>query len=104
MSAKKKTVPPTPPKTCCIETFRTFGPYDFSTWESANEPSCFNGSVSIRKFRITIEEVEEPVEVLRERVQKLWDSCNNSHHWSPLRTVAETLGLELDFKTQHRNK
>jgi len=76
-----------------FETFRDIGPYELGNLQQ-KKPSCFNGVVCVRKYRVTVELVDEPVEVLRERVQALWDSCNNHHHWEPLQWIANTLGME----------
>lgn len=77
-----------------FETFRPIGDYTMRDM-TQTEPSCFNGEVKIRKYKVTIEEVEEPIEVLRQRVQKLWDECDNMHHWRPLQEAAERLGYTL---------
>ena len=77
-----------------FETFRSLG-----NWERSNltqkEPSCFNGDVRIRKTRVVFEEVEEPNEVLCERLQKLWDYSDNFHHNSVLQNEAKLLNYEL---------
>lgn len=92
MSKKLKAVANDYPKS--FETFRIIGDYQIRDLTS-NEPSCFNGDVKIRKYKITIEEVEEPIEVLQQRLQKLWDECDNMHHWQPLQHAAKRLGYTL---------
>ena len=77
-----------------FDTFRKLGLYDLHNLQS-KEPSCFNGIVSIRKYKVTIEPIEEPNEVLAERLQKLWDECDNYHHWTPLKNAALQIGYEL---------
>jgi hypothetical protein len=77
-----------------FETFRVLGVYDTNNLTN-KEPSCFNGNVSIKKYQITIEEVEEPKEVYEQRLQKLWDECDNFHHWDPLKKEAKNIGYEL---------
>lgn len=77
-----------------FETFRKVGTYEQSNLLS-KEASCFNGNVSIRKYKITIEPIEESNEILAERLQKLWDECDNHHHWTPLKNVAKQIGYEL---------
>lgn len=62
---------------------------------SAQQPSCFNGLVSIRRYRVTLEEIEESREVLIERLAKLWQEFDNVHHYQPLKRAAEELGVEL---------
>jgi hypothetical protein len=57
-------------------------------------PSCFNGDVRIRRYRVIVEVVEEPVEVLRERLITLWRSTErNPHRWEPMQRAALSLGL-----------
>ncbi|KPK66753.1 MAG: hypothetical protein AMS21_00950 [Gemmatimonas sp. SG8_38_2] len=77
-----------------FETFKYPGEWALHALKQS-EPNCFNGIVSVRKFRITVERIDEPDEVIRERLQKLWDKSNNSHDWGPLRAVAKEFGLKL---------
>lgn len=77
-----------------FDTFRKIGIYEQSNLLKS-EPSCFNGDVSIRKYKVTIEPIEESNEILGERLQKLWDECDNSHHWKPIREMAKQIGYEL---------
>jgi len=75
----------------------TFQPVD--SWReeqlTKKEPWCFNGWVGIKKYRITIEEIQEPKDVLAARLRKLWRECDNHHHWRPLQGVAKEIGIEL---------
>ena len=81
-----------------FETFRQIGSFEESNLKS-DYPSAFNGIVRVQKYRITIEPVKEPIEVLRARVQKLWDECDNHHHRDPLQSMAKELGMErLEWK------
>jgi len=77
-----------------FDTFKEIGLYEQQNLKF-KEPSCFNGNVSIRKYKITIEPIEEPNEVLGERLQMLWDECDNHHHWTPLKRAALQIGYEL---------
>lgn len=77
-----------------FETFRPIEYYSIREW-TQNEPSSFNGEIKIRKYKITIEVIDEPIEVLQQRLQKLWDECDNMHHWRPLQEAAEKLGYTL---------
>jgi hypothetical protein len=79
-----------------VETFQEPSLYQF---RSQDEPSSFNGIVSVRRYRITIELVDEPDEVIAARIQKLWDKCANHHHWESLRAEAKRVGLVLDIGT-----
>jgi hypothetical protein len=78
-----------------IETFREFGSWEIHQLQD-NTFSCFNGNVRINKFRVTIEKVEEPIEVITARLQKLWEDCDNHHHWEPLKNAAKKYNYELD--------
>jgi len=77
-----------------FDTFTKIGLFEQHNLQS-KEPSCFNGNVSIRKYKITIEPIEEPNEVLAERLQKLWYECDNYRHWTPLKNAALQIGYEL---------
>lgn len=77
-----------------FETFRKIGRYEQSNLQS-KDASCFNGAVSIRKYKVTIEPIEESNDILAERLQKLWDECDNNHHWTPLKNAAMQIGYEL---------
>jgi ribosomal protein L20A (L18A) len=84
-----------------FETFKEVGDYEIDDL-THKHPSCFNGNVRIKKYKITIEEIEETNEVLAERLQQLWDKCDNWHHWGPLETKARKLHYKL--KREHGNK
>jgi len=79
-----------------FETFREFGAYEKRNL-TEEEPSCFNGNVTVRKYKITAELIDESDEVIKARIQKLWDECDNHHHRSPLKAEAEKYGLELKY-------
>ena len=78
-----------------FETFREPTGYTVGSM-TQKEPSCFNGIVSVYRYRVTIELIEEPTEVIAARIQKLWEECDNMHHFGPLRKAAEKIGLVLD--------
>jgi len=82
-------------KIVTLETFSKINNFVLRQIES-NQPSCFNGMVRVRKYRITVEEIVEDDEVIRERIQKLWDNCANHHHWEPLKVAAKEVGLVLE--------
>ena len=77
-----------------IETFIKIGSYEMSNLKS-NEATCFNGNVNVRKYKVTIELIEEPNELIIERLQKLWDECDNDHYWTPLRIEAKKYNYEF---------
>lgn len=56
-----------------------------------------NGDVVMRKYRVTIELIEETDDVLRERLRKLWrESEPNSHSWGPMQQAAAELDMGRD--------
>lgn len=79
-----------------IETFREVGSWELGNLKQS-EPSCFNGCVRVVKYRVTVERVEEPDDVVRARIQALWDTCDNHHHRGPLRDMARTYGMSLSY-------
>jgi hypothetical protein len=62
------------------------------------DPSCFNCEVRIKKYRITVEEIEEPLEVYQERLEKLNSESGNHHDMLPLTNKAAELGIVLKTK------
>ena len=80
-----------------IETFRNPNAYWLRQLKQ-DEPSAFNGNVEVRKYRVTVELIDEPDDVIRARIQKLWDECDNHHHWQPLKNAAKKYGLELKHR------
>lgn len=81
-------------KPTIIETFRPLEGYATNNLKQ-NEPSCFNSMVRVKKYRITIEEIDEPVEVIQKRLKKLIDENDNHHNLSSLRALAKEYGVEL---------
>ncbi len=81
-----------------IETFRRPAHYERRNL-TADAPSCFNGIVSVRKYRITFEEVQESKEVIAERILRLWTESDNGHDRVPLRKAADEIGLTLEPMT-----
>jgi hypothetical protein len=95
--AKSKAKQPRVPLSITVETFNDPA-YEMQRMNSHvwNAPYCINGTVSLRRYRITAVEIDEPIEVLRDRLAKLWRESDNYHHRQPLRAVAAELGMELD--------
>lgn len=93
MAAKrKKPVEPTWPQVHEAFSDPTF---NLSNWKRHREPSCWNGAVTIRRWRVTVEMVDESPDVLKARLLKLWRETDNHHHWTPLKAAAAKLGYEL---------
>lgn len=86
---RKKTAPKAPRFPRVVESFTDPGHFYVS-----HEPSSVN-TVSIRRYRITVEEIPEPVEVLHARLLHLWRKCDNHHEKRNLLAEAASLGYEL---------
>ena len=85
-----------------ITQFETFREFRESTQQNLTQdyPSCFNRIVRIKKYRITIEEVEETDEVIRDRIRKLWNSPEvqgNHYYRSTLLAAAREYGIADEF-------
>ena len=85
---------PVPEFPIVVETFHVPDAYTRGRVEQS-EPSCFNGDVRVRRYRITFDLIDEPNEVLSARLQALWDASDNHHQWHPLRAAAEKIDYEL---------
>ena len=81
-----KVVEPEYPKV--VETFRSIGSWEMNRLKES-EPSSFNGFVNVEKYRITVEKIEEPIEVITERLEKLWAESDNWHERPPLVAAAK---------------
>jgi hypothetical protein len=86
-----------------IESFRSVGDYELNNMRHS-EPSCFNGIVSVRRYRITVEEIEEPKQVIAERLEKLWVESDNHHHWQPLQNAAARIGYTFKGECGSKKK
>lgn len=94
--AKKSAAPaPAAPEfPVVVETFRKPGWYEQRSFQD-DTPSCWNGDVRFRRYRITFEEIPEPAEVLGARLQALWDESDNHYHHDPLERAAAQIGYVL---------
>ena len=51
----------------------------------------------IRRYRVTVEEIQEEPGVLEARLRELWEKCDNHHHTGPIKAAASPLGVVLDY-------
>ena len=58
-------------------------------------PDVFNGQVHVRRWRVTVEPVEESDGEIYAWLLDLWERSCNMHEWEPLRAAAKALGREL---------
>ena len=85
----------TPTKKIEFETFKEVMQAYYIESLTQKEPSCFNGMIRVKKYKVTIEEVDEPIEVIHERIQKLWDSNTNMHNRDVLTEAAHKYNYEI---------
>jgi hypothetical protein len=104
-SKSKVATPPPKPELLIFETFRKVGSYE-SSQLTQDQPSCMNGDVRYKRYRVTFEEIVEPVEVYRDRITKMWKEGEfNQHHWDPLRRAGAEVGLtDQDLKADEFRK
>ncbi len=60
------------------------------------EPTIWNGQVSVKRYRVTVEEIEEPAEVLKERLLALLMQRGHIENANSIRAEAKRLGITLD--------
>lgn len=101
--AKRKPKAKEPPAPEFPKVIETFGDPMWmlrdATCSTFQKPDVGNMSVRFRRYRITVEVVDEPVEVLHERLRKLFRETNNWHEREPLERAAKSVGLEFDRNT-----
>jgi len=103
---KKKDLPkPHEPYRVEMETMRQ--PWVTSrdiTASMAATPDAYNGDVHVRKYKVTVEMIDEPIEVIQARIQDLWDNCDNSHNWKSLQYMGERYGMTLSHETRKKGR
>jgi hypothetical protein len=78
-------------------------PYLGSVEHGNNQsPSAFNGTVRFRRYRVSVDEIDEPDQVLIDRLRKLWAECDNHHNLSPIQQAAAQFGIELKHEDRKR--
>lgn len=82
-----------------IITFRKPKLNDYSDKSGVNvKPTSFNGMVNIERYKITIEKLDEPKEIICERLEYLWTHESNFHQYEPLKEKAKELNYEFKGK------
>ena len=78
-----------------FETFRKLGSYERMNLLQ-KEPSRFNANVRVVKYKITVEQIDEPLDVIQARIKKLWDECDNRNDRPALKEVAKKYNMDLE--------
>ena len=104
MAKKSKNIEVIPETTTIsFETFSEIGTYEINNLTREN-PTCFNGMVRIKKYKITIELIEESKDVYAKRLQKLWDESDNHHDSQPIESTAHKFGIQLQGSRGSKRK
>ena len=77
-----------------VETFKKLDQYELNILENT-KPSAVN-SLRYRKYKITIELIEESDEVLTKRLQKLYDETNGYRKRDMILKEAEHKGFVIN--------
>lgn len=81
-----------------FETFRCIDGYQQAAI-TLDEPAAYNGLVQVKRYRVTVEEIEEPDEVICSRLQRLWDECKNHHVSRDLARYAKQYNYQFKVKS-----
>lgn len=77
--------------------FETFGdPEDQIKRLLVEAPTAFNGIVRVERYRVTVERVEEPDDVLKARLHELLKQKGHIDKNKQVRKAAAKLGIKLD--------
>ena len=78
-----------------FETFRTIRAHERVNFIQ-KYPSSFNREVRAIKYKITVEQIDEPLDVIQSRIQKLWNRCDNWRDKPPLLAAAKKYNMSLE--------
>lgn len=81
--------------TLVIETFGKPSDYQIRSLTRA-EPYVHNGEVNVDRYRVTIEKIEEPAEVIKGRLEALLQQKHHIDTPKAIRAKAQSLGITLD--------
>lgn len=48
------------------------------------------------RHRVIVERIDEPADVIADRLRDMWETEGNHHNWDPIRQAAAQVGVELD--------
>ena len=94
----KRQSEPTEPTKIEIETFRPLMRWGLNDLTQA-VPSCWNGEVRVKRWRITVEEIVDPPEVLAERILTMLREETNHRRRTALLSEASRLGIDVKGAT-----
>lgn len=92
----KKIPQPQYPDTQGPESFEMYGrPHLAGSFDHAAKPDSLNGKVRFERYRVTVEKIEEPLEVLHERLRQIYAEVKGSRRAEAVLEAAKELGVEL---------
>jgi hypothetical protein len=59
------------------------------------EPNVWNSKVNVKRYRITVEEIDESKEVIKERLLEMLKQRGHISHPQSIREEAKRLGIDL---------
>ncbi len=62
----------------------------------SKEPRVWNGGVAVKRYRVTVEEIDEPKDVLKQRLQALLLKRGHISDPESIRAEAKRLGITLE--------
>ena len=77
-----------------FETFKKLGPYE-RTSLLQKDPSRGSKSVRVVKYKVTVEKIDEPLDVIRARIRKLWEERDDWQDPSSLLAAAKDYNIVL---------
>lgn len=86
-----------------FETFRRIDSWHVINWIK-DDPFCLGSYAYVKRYKVLIEEIEEPDEVYRERLKKLWEECDDRQHRRSLKEAAKSMGFVLNKDDYGKSK
>ena len=78
------------------ESFEMYGrPHLAGSFDHAAKPDSFNGKVRFERYRVTVEKIEEPLEVLHERLRQIYAEVKGTRRAEAVLEAAKELGVDL---------
>jgi hypothetical protein len=97
MALRKKSDSGDSPFPTTFQTFFPVGTHNIRDW-TQSKPSSFNALIRVKKYRVTIEEVQEPEDVIIDRLVELYKNADSYRERAAIEDYAEACGFNIDWK------
>lgn len=88
-----------------VTTFQPPSYFRIQEHERFTEPKAFNGNVLVKRYKVTIEEIQEPDEVILERLKALYKNETNHYTRNDLERYARiNFDVDLEGLSNNDNK